>query len=434
MYKKTILNILLVLILFTSGISQSTMSIAVEELEESSEVHHIIENVPYVAKEKNLSCNYSPVEMVFRYYGINVSMYEIFYNVGGGYAQGYGCPLKRRFSFPPKDKPIKFKCMGDLTIMGADDYKFLTNLYGCTYDIYDYEFVKNKEKCWKEYWEKVKYFVKQDMPVITCVDSLSWPIWREVSNTSTSPSIFLRCCCVIVIVGFNLTNNTVCVHDQYVESIDPSKNGMYKWVDIDSFKIAAGRAIWDLKDSRYEIQLVQKNSEPLPEELINELVHKRNIQKMKGSEEAYDTLFTRENFKEFGVSAVELLKEDIDSELGKRMPFYFLLNKFTPIKGYPFNLMAQYYGLESKQKLITVNYMMQDENISEKYYSDILLLEKESSYWSELKNQTIELKELLNISSVFKIQKDSEKIIEKMTETIGSIVQIQKMIILNNSV
>jgi hypothetical protein len=127
-----------VIILFITLVLISNTSLALdikssECKNDTIETYHLIENVPYSAKEEGFSCDYAPLEMVFGYNGINTSKIEIFYSAGGGYSQGYGFPLKRALAFPVRKPPVKFLCLGDLTVGGADDYKFLANLYGCSY-------------------------------------------------------------------------------------------------------------------------------------------------------------------------------------------------------------------------------------------------------------------------------------------------------------
>jgi len=60
---------------FLSSLS-SVRSANTENFNEKA--RYVVDGVPYTQKVKGLSCDYGPLEMVFRYYGINISKYEIF--------------------------------------------------------------------------------------------------------------------------------------------------------------------------------------------------------------------------------------------------------------------------------------------------------------------------------------------------------------------
>jgi uncharacterized protein YkuJ len=386
---------------------------------------HVISDVPYAEKTEGFSCDYAPLEMVFRYYNINITATDIFYTVGGGYGMGYGVPLSRIFNYPFRKLPLKFICACDRASGGTEDYKFLANLYGCTFDYIDYNLVKNKEKCWNEFWGKVKFYVANNKPVIVTVDPYSWPPFREFFNITTPPSIFARSCCVIVVVGYNETNNTICFNDQYIGE----DKGKYQWIGIDAFKTAVGRPRWEMKEMRYSIFLLQKSSDPLPQETIIDLIHKRNINKMIGLKETYDSDFIQENFQEFGIAALESFKYDLEHVLIHRIPFYKIFYKFYPSIEYPFSRMIKYLDKEALNNHQIATYMLENENISKKYYYDAILLESEALYWENLSNLTTLLKDIVFTNPIHEAVPRCKSILNDMCSVIDDIIMNNKLII-----
>jgi hypothetical protein len=392
---------------------------------------YLIEGVPYVEKKDSLSCDYAPIDMVLRYYGLNVTDVEICYFAGGGYSQGYQIPLKRLFNSPLRKIPYRFTCNGDLLVGGPDDYRFMANLLGLSFRAIIPEKVINHKQMWREYWDIVKNNIKNNTPVIAFLDPCAWPPYREFVNLTQPPSFF-KSCCVTVVVGFNETNQTVCVNDQYAGI----KKGYYRWVNLSEFKLSISRAYFELRETRYSVYLITKTSDPLPEETIYNLVHKRNIEKMKGIKSAYDGTFVTENFKIIGIDALKTLKKDFETHFRQQMPFYILFNKFSQKidLGYtfPFKNMLRYFNDESMNHHQIAQNLLDHASLASYHEQEAYLLEMESKYWKNLTLLTGELKDLVLNSPFMVTMTQSKQTIDEMIDALDNIIVIEETIIYNN--
>ena len=206
-------KILIIAVLLFFSLSSYTTALSFSVTKNTTEIddneYHMIKGVPYVGQEEWHYCETSAIEMVFRYYGINLSQVAILYTSGGGYSAAYNPRLIPSLTPPFIRFPHKTRLWTAEVAGGPDDYKFLAQLYGlqCKYIFPDH--VTNHEKCWDYYWEAVKSYVKQDIPVITGLDPTAWPLYKEAINLSfTLPRIFAGPH-MVVVVGFNETNSTV---------------------------------------------------------------------------------------------------------------------------------------------------------------------------------------------------------------------------------
>ncbi len=432
MTKNKILVILLIVIVnISTFVSVSSADIEKTYIKAmNDDDNYVIEGVPYAQKNKRLSCDYAPIEMVFRYYGVNITQYEIVYFSGGGYSQGYGIPLKRVFEMPPRKLPFRFACLGDLLVGGADDYKFLANLHGLSFEMIFPDYVISHGKIWNEYWEKVKNNVKNDIPIITALDPLAWPPYRNWTNMAgCCPPLLGRSCCITVVVGYNESNGTVCVNEQYIGH----EKGHYLWVNLEDFRTAVKRAYFYIREARYSMYIIKKVSDPLPREMIYDLVHERNIQKMKGIKSAYDSRYIQDNFKEFGINALKALREDLSSKFIRWVPAYNMINKviqkIDPSHPYPFTSMINYFGDEASSKNMTSKLLIENMNVSSYHEKDALLLEIEAKHWEKLTILTEELKEAVINNTLIKSIHLSKPIINNMVNTVDDIISVEKMII-----
>ena len=407
---------------FLSSLS-SVRSANTENFNEKA--RYVVDGVPYTQKVKGLSCDYGPLEMVFRYYGINISKYEIFYFSGGGYSMGYGIPVKRFFEMPPRKPPYSFTCVGDLSVGGPDDYRFLANLFGLSFEIKRPK-GSNDKISWNRYWTEVKSIIINDTPIVTLVDPLAWPLYREKMNI-TKNFLLSRSCCVIVIVGFNETNKTVCVNDQYVGYT----KGFYRWVKLEDFRTAVKRAYFELRPSGYSMYIIKKISTPLPNEIVYGIVHQRNIQKMKGIRSSYDGMYIQKNFKEFGIDALKALQKDFKTKFTRYMPIYYILNKITKYFNisYPFHIMSRYFHEEAKSKIIISELLMEREYMHSYHKKNAILLKTESMYWQDLSILSSKLRDVMARTTLVRFIEFSQPIIDEMIHKLDNIIDIEKMIV-----
>ena len=90
--KRIKITIMMILLLFfLNSIFQAIPIISANNNFDNAEDEcesYLIEGVPYVAQDQIHYCEYGAVEMVFRYYGINITQDEILYGAGGAYSYG----------------------------------------------------------------------------------------------------------------------------------------------------------------------------------------------------------------------------------------------------------------------------------------------------------------------------------------------------------
>jgi len=396
---------------------------------------HVIENVPLICQEESCYCEIASVEMVLRYYGLNISQTEILYDIGGAYSMGYKPKLKTAFTPPIIKTPHKFRFWTDETTGGTDDYKFLATLHGLSFENIYPKYITNHEKCWNEYWPKVKNYIKNDTPVVTGVDLFAWPPFLELINISfTIPRIFAHTH-IIVVLGFNETNESVCIHDPYLGYLNNSQKqkGFYRWIDKNDFKKAVGRIKWELKQTQYQLLVFEKTSNnPIPEELAAELIHERNIEKMMGLKSAYDEDFLNKNFHLFGINALKELKKDLQNSFLIRIPLFRFIDRWYPFT-YAFcntlDMMKDFFMWESINKNHTSQYLLENINKSEHHEEEGLLLEIESKHWETLWHLASDLESTILKNLLIKAIKISKSILDRMISTLSDIIVIQNMVI-----
>lgn len=222
---------------------------------------HIIENVPYVSMGDSWYCYYATATMIFQYYGINASFFDVLFNSGVGYFAGY------QITWPC----IIFPDVG--ICPDIKDRQFLTDIYGLNFSFwYCLDKSVSDENKWQMYWTNVKENISQNIPVITHVMLEDLPYIPGESGGHW-----------ILLVGFNETNNTVCVHDPYATVVNKSISGTYIYIPIDILKESTKSV-----DDRFYFEIFEKTSHtPLSKKEAFALAHSRNIQQMKGYVKVY---------------------------------------------------------------------------------------------------------------------------------------------------
>ncbi len=393
---------------------------------------HVIEGVPYSPQKRGIYCEYASVEMVLQYYDINTSEIEIIYNVGGGCSIGYKPSLMSKILRPIIRPPYKFRFWTDEVCGGTFDYKFMANLYGLSFDYIYPKSIVNHEKQWNEYWENLKNYIRNDIPVITGIDPLVWPPYMEIQNiTFIIPALFAGSH-VIVVVGYNESNQTVCVNDPAGIYYSCPEKGYYLWVNLSDFKRAVQRINYELNYYKYTMLIFKEISDPLPKEIAADLAHQRNIQKMKGIKSAYDEDFMNKNFYEFGINALKALREDFKSKFLVRIPAFKIIAKLYPLS-YPFvdvlRMMERNFAFESVTKQDVSEYLMENKELCEYYEKDAILLKTESKYWKNLSILMENLEVIILNKTLVKAILLSKPILNEIVKTLDSIIAIENMII-----
>jgi hypothetical protein len=418
-YKKTLsLSSSILIILSTCTVG----SISVKDDVVSSSVHstigtecHVIDGVPYVGQETDFYCVFASPTMIFRYYGINTSLAEVLFNSGVGYSMVYSPYWLHR-------------CLIGGT--GATNWKidreFLATLYGLSYNETWTAQRNPPDTCWDKYWKNVKQNITQDRPVLTWVNpvylssvqnavkkalNISGNWWNKIPDFvwGLFPSIVSH---MIVLVGFNENNGTVCFNDPAAALMGHPECGTYAWMPIQDFQKAM-QSLARQSDTAYMVGAFANTSEnPLDKETAFKQAYARNLELMNGNVSLYDD-HVIDDWKcaHFGVNALKQLKTDLGSGIPHRITtiylykyvcvkncftisyrLYKLFDIFLPalLDLSDYHCMANYYHRAAVEKMNVSQYLWQtkdlvdDANIFWICERDAILLSREAENFTKL--------------------------------------------------
>jgi len=420
-----------VVIMLISLIFPSINTVGATETEDS----YLIEDVPYVSQFPG-HCFWACLEMIYRFYGFtDLNQTELSVLQGQSYNLVYQ-PSTECIGHSPLNKPLyKYRVLYTaFSNQGNEDIEFLADLLG--FEVKNYN-ARNDGltpiRSWNDYWTKVKQEISNNTPLITVVDMYVWPPQVELLNISLLTSIFIRGGHSVLIVGYNETNNTVCVHDPNPGDAGHSEKVTYYWVSLDVFKRAVRRAYWSVTAaSNYDLYVPKKVSEPRSIDDIFRLCHERNIEKMKGNKSAYDADFIAPNFDTFGIDAWKQLKDDYEHDFLSLLPFYRISNKLF---GIPLGRAIFSFNNEVTVAKEVVAYLQKAANILEnESLQNICMYEFDLFY-----NKSIKLEELTNLTRtldekiyerfLLKAYQESSLVIQDICSKIDEIISIEEQII-----
>lgn len=282
-----------------------------------NEAIHVIEGVPYVGQETDFYCVYAAPTMIFKYYGIETNQYEALFRSGGGYSLIY---------YHPGIKKIPIGCSGSSD--WETDRAFLAELYGLNYteSWLTYRDV-SKDDIWDEYWKRVKQNLSDNIPVLTWTDPTSLTSIREAvrKELGLSEQIFglipeivwnlfpSTISHMIVLVGYNESNGTICYNDPGTETFGHPECGIYAWMNLTDFKNQL-KLLRIQSDTAYLIGTFQNSSShPLNQTDAFEKALTRNIERMKGNKSLYD-MHQKNHWEvqQFGIQGLKQLKNDLE--------------------------------------------------------------------------------------------------------------------------
>lgn len=405
---------------------------------------HFIEGVPYVSQETGFYSAYASPTMIFRYLGVHTSLQDVLFILGVGYSLAYS-----KHSILPGWQVSR-------------DYSYLSSLYGLSYDKWlpsvPEEDISESEP-WGQYWIKVKENITNDIPVLTGTNFLSYH--NKLSNLK-NPKVLLkpimRNIHAIVIVGFNESNQTVCYNDPAAVIKCENKNGYNIWRDLTDFKkgFETGRKFYPVP-----VMTFKKISEPLPKEIIFNMSHERNIERMRGNISVYNADWVYGNISEkynelVGIKALEKFKNNIRKRLKYRYlivpnvkfsgfkkgnfentailsvtlsPIFFKI--FEKISQKPINSLKgkkiSKLNMIYTDKNYTLQYLRDNSDLLQNNSSEIKLFEYELENWSKLNER---IKKYLNLGLFMKIFY-GRRIINGMEKLLENIMEIENEILLN---
>lgn len=434
------------LILNNSVIAQETRKIDIEESKEND--YHLIEGVPYISTETGFDCEYASFAMLYQYLGIEYSYHDFFFLNGGAYTLAT-CPKltgnnqygENHYKLWPWTPPFSpYIDAGSYVSFWEQDIEFLSDIMGLDYNLtYKDEFV-GEDAAWKEYWSRCKNYINQDIPVWTGIDGCCIPWWRghmplvQEFYDRGVPGVIQH---IIVLVGYNETNGTVCYNDMVDANISKygseytggeNETGEYLWMNLSSLKEGTCKGCpyyWP----KYCMTLVlEKNESKQPKSKSGafELAHERGLKKLQGyNKEVYDENYSI-FYKKFGIDALYKFKRELKPRnLIPRTIVWRLMNRVMP----GLSLFSRVkYGLFliSKDKQFASEALLENTDLCSFSKHDGLLLHNESQKWLELYNLTLELEDSSNNDRFFKGMIKTTTTSVKMIKIVNEIITIQK--------
>jgi hypothetical protein len=411
---------------------------------------HVIDNVPIVGQDSRFYCNIASLTMILNYYGYNLTKYEVFYLMGGGFSL-----------FRVEHRYLKTFASNECAYPPSN-HEFLASLLNLSFQQFHTDLTKDEDKVWNQIWTCILQNISNNQPVLISVDSallsahqlgLKLPIvlWKNIALSINHK---------VVVVGYNQSNQSICYHDPQYSIFGDKQTGAYLWAPVDVFKTAFQRYRSITADlSHYRIKCFEKpvNISYDIERIIDQ-AYQRNMRRLKGDATAYDLFFDHplsENISNyyFGLNVTNRLKNIYGSDLQtqlytlsvyKRMvrfgianTFFFIVdnslqrflqNDFSyvfdslPIPGYKND-----YKIIAEEKQIISEVMVDYAYLSPRYAYCAKLLQNESELWFRI---ACYHRILLNKGKFITVPR-ALSIFNKISNLLDDIILIQEEIVFN---
>lgn len=447
MFKKTILLIAIILLFNHFNInpisSEDCNSINYfSEIKNNYNNSHFIEDFPYVSQETNFYCTYACPTMIIKYYGINASLKEVLFNSGVGYSLVYSHPKLKRFFL---------SCIA--TSNWKSDREFLAEVYGLSYQekrFYNENY--NEKDNWDRYWSEIKKNIFNETPLITIVDPIYLKSIRDcIKNKLNIPDIFIDIIpdklwnffpCftnhMIVIIGFNEDNNTICYNDPSAEVFGYPDLGKYSWMNLTDFRNAMNLLSKNQPYYSYFVGIFSENKNNSLDVLDRfEIAYNRNIERMKGNNSYYDDYITKIwNCTNLGVNGLIKFLNENNGSLNEKMK---TINSYKFVSS--FYLFTISYRIYQIFDILFPSILNLDDYNSQMNYCYQIAIEKNdiSKYLMDIYNSQNfpDISELCYSNSIL-LKGESEnftRLSENFSKFLGNGILMKKpsaLIVLNN--
>ena len=262
------------MIAYSSKISDSN----IEEI-------HLIKGVSYVAQSERNFCVYACLTMIFNHMGLNTSLNEMLFYSGVGYMHSYS--ISKRL---PSEEIYRH-------------FDFLYSVYGVSSQSWwPPNNNLSKDELWEQYYTKLKENISEDIPVLTMVDPFSLPSLRNQFKVSDNlwKKIFPTGHHVILVIGYNEANQTICYNDPNSGFYGDDRFGDHAWINISTF-----RQIQE-KINNYHFNTYKQSSQPLSKNDAFEHAFRKNIENLTGG--------FQPDRRYYGIAASKQMQIDFSSE------------------------------------------------------------------------------------------------------------------------
>lgn len=382
---------------------------------------HIIENVPYFSQTEGYFCYYASIAMIFSHMGFNTDLDEIIFLDGVGYTHSY----------IRSEKIIKSSHYASLD--------FVFGLFGVEETWWYPNRTLSDEQQWDIYYSNLKENISNNIPAITRVDPFSLGSLRDQFRISDSlwNALFPPSHHLIVIVGYDEINQSICYHDPNAGYYGDDSYGNYAWIDIADFKNAVSLGTW----SDYLLTTYEQNSESYSKKERFERAFELNIEKIKGSHPSSQS--------SYGINASKELKKAFSEEKRDETIEIYKTREDAGLNYTIYETLQKLMKILFPNKANIFDIFMVGQRISFDTTSTIIaqiaeFLEKNSFYQDLCINQSSLLKQesilWVELSAYFKVfmrkgrlisDTRAKSLINKMQEILDEIITIQQQIIDN---
>jgi hypothetical protein len=384
--------------------------------------YHLIKGVPYVSQKTGFFCAYACPAMIFRFYGIDTNLPEALFNSGVGHSLVY-----------PYTKYIPGS--GHIASQWKNDKEFLASLYGCSYKQWNPNSNESSES-WDIYWEQTKRYLRDNIPVKTVVNQIFLPTFKKLVqryvrfNINVIPDFFWMLIPTIahdiILVGFDENKGVVYYNNPATAVRGNAEEGTYANMKIETLKKAVeSRKL--KKSDRYSLEIYKKINSPLSREEIFQKARERNIEKMKGISEVYDSRWRKSNL---GLNGLKKYMIDLENETKKsiiiseykqtnrRLKMILNLSKIFVNYSFSKELNLSVFDRIAVEKQYITKFLEENKSLSEIYKHDALLFNQEeqnwkllATYFSEFAKKRMLIKKSLGLETIRKMIEILDKII-----------------------
>jgi len=387
----------------------------------------IKKKLPHVSQKNDMGCHFAAITMLLKYLGVDTCLIEVMHHSGVAHSL-CSRPKFLKFNYIHAFLPsiIPMIDSGNPISQGIKDLNFLGSLFGLKCDYRSPNGKNGSYGDWEDYLESIKNYIKRDIPVYVGVDPIVWPVYRESWDINGN-HYFNRGGHAIVVIGFDEEKNEIFFHDPYDFRIDIAKCKGAS-ISIDVFKKAVIQAYSPIKKLNFTTIIFRRQSEPMSNEEIFNMVKERNLRRMQGDLSAYDKDLCQ-NLSCFGIKAVEAFREDLQTMQSSWKEIFYKFLTFFKYPSIPFeDFIVSSYRI-SEQKFEVAHFLQDNKKFTEINKKVALRLQAEALYWKQLVYLFTKWNYLIKNNSIGIIVKEVPAIIDKILIVLKKIIQTEEEII-----
>ncbi len=184
---------------------------------------HLISGISYVAQDKMNFCVYACLAMIFNHLGLNTSIDELAFYDGVGYIHSYIADTRL-----PQER-----------LYGGMD--FIASVFGLAQHSWrPTDENLSADELWNQFYSYLRENISQDIPVATGVNPFSLPSLRDQFpiNDLLWKTLLPSGRHVILIIGYNDTNHSVCYNDPNAGYYGDGRYGDHAWMPLSTLRNA----------------------------------------------------------------------------------------------------------------------------------------------------------------------------------------------------